>query len=158
MDDNVQNFNFLKDTVSKFKGEINKLLTNNNYSNTGVIQLKQTVDEIEKNMSSQEKYLVSNYLSNRNKNLQNYTFQNKFSPLPFIKQQNYIPEDNVYISVKYAKQSQIDRMRNPRKKEFNQERMNYINNMKRRKVKGQFEIEGNKRMTSYAKKRILKNY
>ncbi len=153
MDDNVKNFNFLKDTVSKFKGEINKLLTNNNYSNTGVIQLKQTVDEIEKNMSSQEKYLVSNYLSNRNKNIQNYTFQNKFSPLPFIKQQNYIPEDHVYISVKYAKQSQIDRMRNPRKKEFNQERMNYINNMKRRKVKGQFEIEGNKRMTSYAKKK-----
>ena len=54
MEDNVQNFNFLKDTVNKFKGEINKLLTNSNYSNTGVIQLKQTVDEIEKNMSSQK--------------------------------------------------------------------------------------------------------
>ena len=148
MEDNVQNFNFLKDTVNKFKGEINKLLTNSNYSNTGVIQLKQTVDEIEKNMSSQEKYLVSNYLSNRN-NIQNFNYQNKLSSLPLIKQQNYIPDDQIYISVKYAKQSQIDRMRNPRKKEFNEERINYINNMKRRKIKGEFELESNRRLSTY---------
>ena len=152
MEDNVQNFNFLKDTVNKFKGEINKLLTNSNYSNTGVIQLKQTVDEIEKNMSSQEKYLVSNYLSNRN-NIQNFNYQNKLSSLPLIKQQNYIPDDQIYISVKYAKQSQIDRMRNPRKKEFNEERINYINNMKRRKIKGEFELESNRRLSSYLHKK-----
>ena len=102
MEDNVQNFNFLKDTVNKFKGEINKLLTNSNYSNTGVIQLKQTVDEIEKNMSSQEKHLVSNYLSNRN-NIQNFNYQNQLSSLPLIKQQNYIPDDQIYISVKYGR-------------------------------------------------------
>ena len=50
MNDNIANFNYLKDTVSKFKEEIQKMISSPNYSTAGVIQLKQTVDEIEKNI------------------------------------------------------------------------------------------------------------
>ena len=65
MNENIENFNFLKETVAKFKGEIQKMISNPTYSNSGVIQLKQTVDEIEKNISNQEKILVSSYLNEK---------------------------------------------------------------------------------------------
>ena len=59
MSENLENFKFLKDTVSKFKGEIQKLLVNPNYTNTGVIQLKQNIDEIEKNINYQQKSIIN---------------------------------------------------------------------------------------------------
>ena len=33
MDENIQNFNFVKETVEKYKNEIEKLLVNQNSSN-----------------------------------------------------------------------------------------------------------------------------
>ncbi len=80
MNDNIANFNYLKDTVSKFKEEIQKMISSPNYSTAGVIQLKQTVDEIEKNISNQEKVLVTNYL-NQKKQLQEITKCSMKSPL-----------------------------------------------------------------------------
>ena len=155
MDDNIQNFNFLKDTVSKFKGEIQKMISDSNYSNTGVIQLKQTIDEIEKNISSQEKYLVSNYL-NTKKSLTNAHKMNyvpAFLPQinrPKSKIINYTPEDEVYTTIRYAKQSTLDRLKqNRNKREINEEKLNYIKHMKKRKPKGSMAIQSEYRAMKF---------
>jgi hypothetical protein len=59
MDANVQNFNFLKDTVNRFKGELQKLVTTSKYSNTGIMKLRDNIEEIEKSIQNQEKFLVN---------------------------------------------------------------------------------------------------
>ena len=135
MNENVRDFTFLRDSIDKFKGEINKIITNNEYSNSGAQELKNHIEEIEKDMASQEKFLINDCLSSKNNN--NLIYSNQ-SSLPLIKQ-SFLKEEKVNISLKYAKQSQIDRMLNPIKKEINEERMNYINNMKRRKIIKTFE-------------------
>ena len=53
MDSNVQNFNFLKDTVNRFKSELQKLVTTSKYSNTGIIKLRDNIEEIEKSIQNQ---------------------------------------------------------------------------------------------------------
>ena len=136
MNENVRDFTFLRDSINKFKGEINKIITNNEYPNLGAIELKNDIEEIEKNMASQEKFLINDCLSSKNNN--NLICSTPYT-LPLINRQSYLQDEKVHISLKYAKQSQIDRMLNPIKKEINEERLNYINNMKRRKIKKTFE-------------------
>ena len=149
MNENVRDFTFLRDSIDKFKGEINKIITNNEYSNSGAQELKNHIEEIEKDMASQEKFLINDCLSSKNNN--NLIYSNQ-SSLPLIKQ-SFLKEEKVNISLKYAKQSQIDRMLNPIKKEINEERMNYINNMKRRKIIKTFE-----RNNRNYEKKMKKNY
>ena len=65
MNTNVQNFNFLKDTVNRFKSELQKLVTTSKYSNSGVMKLRDNIEEIEKSIQNQEKFLVNSYLNNK---------------------------------------------------------------------------------------------
>ena len=136
MNENVRDFTFLRDSINKFKGEINKIISNNDYSNSGATELKNHLEEIEKNMLSQEKFLINDCLSSKNNN---NLINSNLSSLPLINRQSFLKEEKINVSLKYAKQSQIDRMLNPIKQEINEERMNYINNMKRRKIKKTFE-------------------
>ena len=55
MNTSVQNFNFLKDTVNRFKSELQKLVTTSKYSNSGVMKLRDNIEEIEKSIQNQEK-------------------------------------------------------------------------------------------------------
>lgn len=180
--DDLHNFNFLKSTVSKFKGEIQKMIIDPTYSNSGVIQLKQAVDEIEANMKSHEKSILNNYLNERKTLQNNHQMLYNQNSLPKLRQKsakilNYIPEDNVYITVKYEKQSKLDRLNNYRKNREmfydkynnnkynnfnNEERRNYIKNMKKRKPMGQFELESYFRQTQFNnrrnEKKLIKKY
>ena len=168
MNENIENFNFLKETVAKFKGEIQKMISNPTYSNSGVIQLKQTVDEIEKNISNQEKILVSSYLNEKKSLTGNHKLIYEPSRLPMIKQPlpkilNYTPEDEVYTTLRYAKQSTLDRLKEHRnKREINEEKMQYIANMKKRRKKGRIEMQNELRVGQYNEKkntqRLLSKY
>ena len=155
MNDNIANFNYLKDTVSKFKEEIQKMISSPNYSTAGVIQLKQTVDEIEKNISNQEKVLVTNYLNQKKAVAGNHKMLYEKSPLPMINQPqpkiiSYAPEEEVYTTMRYAKQSTLDRLKEHRnQREINEEKMQYIANMKKRRKKGKFQEQSDFRIKQF---------
>ena len=116
MNINVQNFNFLKDTVKRFKSELRKLVTQSKYSNSGVMKLRDNIEEIEKSIQNQEKFLVNSYLNNKKSISAKHKMMYKPPPLPLIHQPapksiGYIPDDDVYISVRYEKQSVLDRLK-----------------------------------------------
>ena len=116
MDSNVQNFNFLKDTVNRFKNELQKLVATSKYSNTGIMKLRDNIEKKEKNIQNQEKFLVNSYLNNKKSISSTHKMIYTPSPLPLIRQPvprtiGYIPDDDVYISVKYEKQSKLDRLK-----------------------------------------------
>ena len=113
MNSNIQNFIFLKDTVNQFKTELQKLVSTSKYSNTGIIKLRDNIEEIEKNIQNQEKFLVNSYLNNKKSISSNHKMMYKPPQLPTIAPSmqraiGYIPDDDVYISVKYEKQSKLD--------------------------------------------------
>ena len=163
MSENLENFKFLKETVSKFKGEIQKLLVNPNYTNAGVIQLKQNIDEIEKNINYQQKTIINSYLNEKKTVNSNHKLLYQYPTLPKLRQKsarvlNYFPNDDVYITVKYEKQSKLDRLKNYRNnQEINAERLNYINNMKKRKPKNDSDYDINFRQTQFDFKKNQKN-
>jgi hypothetical protein len=65
MTSNVQNFNFLKDTVNRFKSELQKLVTTSKYSNSGVMKLRDNIEDIQKSIQNQEKFFVNTYLNSK---------------------------------------------------------------------------------------------
>ena len=162
MDSNVQNFNFLKDTVNRFKNELQKLVATSKYSNTGIMKLRDNIEEIEKNIQNQEKFLVNSYLNNKKSISSTHKMIYTPSPLPLIRQPvprtiGYIPDDDVYISVKYEKQSKLDRLKQYKKKrELNQEKMDFINSMKKRKPLGKIKLENMARVASFNKEKQTK--
>ena len=163
MDANVQNFNFLKDTVNRFKDELQKLVATSKYSNTGIMKLRDNIEEIEKNIQNQEKFIVNSYLNNKKSISSSHKMMYNPSPLPLIRQPipraiGYIPDDDVYISVKYEKQSKLDRLKQYKKKrEINQEKLDFINNMKKRKPLGKIKLENMARVAAFNKEKQTKN-
>ena len=163
MDSNVQNFNFLKDTVNRFKSELQKLVTTSKYSNTGIIKLRDNIEEIEKSIQNQEKFLVNSYLNNKKSISSQHKMTYNPSPLPLIRQPlpktiGYIPDDDVYVSVKYEKQSKLDRLKQHKKKrEINQEKIDFINNMKKRKPLGKIKMENMARVAAFNKEKETKS-
>ena len=163
MDANVQNFNFLKDTVNRFKGELQKLVTTSKYSNTGIMKLRDNIEEIEKSIQNQEKFLVNSYLNNKKSISSTHKMMYNPNPLPLIRQPiprsiGYIPDDDVYISVKYEKQSKLDRLKlHKKKREINQEKLNFINNMKKRKPLGKIKLENMARVAAFNKEKETKS-
>ena len=163
MNTNVQNFNFLKDTVNRFKSELQKLVTTSKYSNSGVMKLRDNIEEIEKSIQNQEKFLVNSYLNNKKSISATHKMMYKPSTLPRINQPQpksigYIPDDDVYISVRYEKQSTLDRLKQHKKKrEINQEKLDFINNMKRRKPIGKVKMENMARVAAYNREKETKN-
>jgi len=162
MSSNVQNFNFLKDTVSRFKSELQKLVTTSKYSNSGVMKLRDNIEEIEKSIQNQEKFIVNSYLNNKKSLKSTHKMMSKTSTLPLIPHQipksiGYIPDDDVYISVRYEKQSKLDRLKQNRKKrEINQEKLEYIKNMKKRKPIGKIKRENMARVASFNREKKTK--
>ena len=163
MNVNVQNFNFLKDTVNRFKSELQKLVTTSKYSNSGVMKLRDNIEEIEKSIQNQEKFLVNSYLNNKKSISATHKMMYKPSPLPLIHQPapksiGYIPDDDVYISVRYEKQSALDRLKQYKKKrEINQEKIDFINNMKKRKPIGKIKMENMARVAAFNREKQTKN-
>ena len=163
MEANIQNFNFLKDTVNRFKGELQKLVATSKYSNMGIMKLRDNIEEIEKSIQNQEKYLVNSYLNNKKSISSTHKMLYTPSPLPLIKQPvpraiGYIPDDDVYISVKYEKQSKLDRLKQHKKKrEINQEKIDFINNMKKRKPMGKIKLENMARVAAFNKEKETKS-
>ena len=163
MNANVQNFNFLKDTVNRFKSELQKLVTTSKYSNSGVMKLRDNIEEIEKSIQNQEKFLVNSYLNNKKSISATHKMMYKPSPLPLIHQPvpksiGYIPDDDVYISVRYEKQSALDRLKQYKKKrEINQEKIDFINNMKKRKPIGKIKMENMARVAAFNREKETKN-
>ena len=163
MEANIQNFNFLKDTVNRFKGELQKLVATSKYSNTGIMKLRDNIEEIEKSIQNQEKYLVNSYLNNKKSISSTHKMLYRPSPLPLIRQPvpraiGYIPDDDVYISVKYEKQNKLDRLKQYKKKrEINQEKIDFINNMKKRKPIGKIKLENIARVAAFNKEKETKS-
>ena len=162
MSSNVQNFNFLKDTVNRFKSELQKLVTTSKYSNSGVMKLRDNIEEIEKSIQNQEKFIVNSYLNNKKSLTSTNKMMYKTSTLPLIHHQipksiGYIPDDDVYISVRYEKQSKLDRLKhNKKKREINQEKLEYIKNMKKRKPLGKIKRENMARVASFNREKKTK--
>ena len=163
MNTNVQNFNFLKDTVNRFKSELQKLVTTSKYSNTGVMKLRDNIEEIEKSIQNQEKFLINSYLNHKKSVSATHKMTYKPSTLPLIHQPvpksiGYIPDDDIYISVRYEKQSTLDRLKQYKKKrEINQEKLDFINNMKKRKPIGKIKMENMARVAAFNREKQTKN-
>ncbi len=120
-DINLKNIHVLQDTISQFKEEIRKSIMDPNYSKIGIIHLKNTLEDLEKKMKIQEKEINRNYLNEKN-TLKN-THKMLYHPpsLPVLKQKsakiiNYTPEDNIYKADKYINLSNVDRLRDYKKK------------------------------------------
>ena len=163
MNTNIQNFNFLKETVDRFKSELQKLVSTSKYSNSGVMKLRDNIEEIEKSIQNQEKFFVNSYLNNKKSISAKHKMMYKPPTLPLINQPvpksiGYIPDDDVYISVKYAKQSTLDRLKQHKyKREINQEKLEYINNMKKRKPIGKIKMENMARVAAFNREKQTKN-
>ena len=108
MNSDLKNFIFLKETVKKFKGEMQRFVANSNGADPVISKLRTNIEEIEKSMSQQEKNLVNNILSQQRTLTSTHQIIYKPETLPRIAQPrpmsiNYIPDDDVYMSVKYMK-------------------------------------------------------
>ena len=160
MDENIQNFNFVKETVEKYKNEIEKLLENKNDNNSNIIQLKKNIDEIEKDITSQEKYLVSNFLSQKN----NKNIIRSVPKLPIINNNyNKAPDEDFYSFINYQKRDTLQGLRNYKKNnDLIEKKKNYINNMLRRKPRTLAEYENLHRIEVFKqnqmREKILKKY
>ena len=167
MNNNVQNFNFLKDTVNRFKSELQKLVTTSKYSNSGLMKLRDNIEEIEKSISNQEKFLVNSYLNSKKSISATHKMVYKPGTLPVIHQPapraiGYIPDDDVYISVRYEKQSTLDRLKQHKKNreltnDFKKEKQDFIDNMRKRKPIGKIKMENMQRVANFNRQKQTEN-
>src|SRR5690348_16949222 len=97
IDETIGNLNFLKETIGKFKNEIQKFIADPDYVNHNAITLRQSIEELEKNILNKEKNIAGQILNNNNsksflRNNQNESVSR--STLP-----------NIYDSLRYVKKS-----------------------------------------------------
>ena len=128
-DINLKNIHVIQDTISQFKEELRKSIIDPNYSKIGIIHLKNTLEDLEKKMKKQEKEINKNYLNEKN-SLKN-THKMLYNPpsLPVLKQKsskiiNYTPEEIVFKSDKFVNLSNVDRLRDYKKKNENTRKRN----------------------------------
>ena len=136
-DINLKNIHVIQDTISQFKEELRKSIIDPNYSKIGIIHLKNTLEDLEKKMKKQEKEINKNYLNEKN-SLKN-THKMLYNPpsLPVLKQKsskiiNYTPEEIVFKSDKFVNLSNVDRLRDYKKK---REYYNFNNSLKNKRLK-----------------------
>lgn len=72
MDDSINNIYFLKETISKFKNEIQKFISDPSYSNHNAVNLRHSIEDLEKTIIDKEKNLAGQILNNN---------QNTFNPI-----------------------------------------------------------------------------
>jgi len=66
MDESINNIYFLKETISKFKNEIQKFITDPQYANHNAINIRHSLEDLEKNILNKEKNIASQILNNNN--------------------------------------------------------------------------------------------
>lgn len=88
IDETIGNINFLKETIGKFKNEVQKFIADPNYVNHNVVNLRQSLDDLEKNILNKEKHIAGQILNNNktlfNSVINHQTNEDQKSTLPNI--------------------------------------------------------------------------
>jgi len=66
MDESVNNIYFLKETISKFKNEIQKFITDPQYANNNAVNIRHSLEDLEKTIINKEKNIAGQILNNNN--------------------------------------------------------------------------------------------
>lgn len=66
MDESINNIYFLKETISKFKNEIQKFITDPQYANNNAVNIRHSLEDLEKKISHKEKNIAGQILNNNN--------------------------------------------------------------------------------------------
>lgn len=64
MDESINNIYFLKETIGKFKNELQKFISDPNQQKHNIITLRQNIEEIEKNITKKERSIGNQILNN----------------------------------------------------------------------------------------------
>lgn len=168
MNQNLQNFHSLKEIINKFKGELKRTAASNALSSTDLLKMCSNIDEIEKNMGAQEKLLVNSVLSRQRTLTSSPQSYYGSGALPTLMQPkpaavNFVPEDDIYTSLKYVKQSKLEQKYPLKRREkINEERLNFIKNMQKRKNIGRFKQANDRRVAAFnserEKEQLLEKY
>lgn len=123
IDETVNNLVFLKDSIGKFKNEIQKFLADPSYANHNVLNLRQSIDELEKNIIKKEKNIASQILNN-NPSKNSVMSLNNYNSNPFDRIENLpdIYSIKNYTSLKYVKRQdkvKLDKIRQNPHSAFN---------------------------------------
>jgi hypothetical protein len=107
IEETITNLTFLKDSIGKFKNEIQKFIADPSYANHNVVNLRQSIEELEKNIIKKEKNIASQILNN-NPGKGNHTLSSQNYDLPDIY------SFGGYHSLKYVKRkdkAKIDKLK-----------------------------------------------
>jgi IQ domain-containing protein H len=132
IDETINNLVFLKDSIGKFKNEIQKFIADPSYANHNVLNLRQSIEELEKNIIKKEKNIASQILNN-NPARGNHTTLNQDSnhlnPFDRIENLPDIYSLNNYNTLKYVKRqdkAKLDKIRQNPHSAFNFSNQNAI--------------------------------
>lgn len=64
MDESINNIFFLKETIGKFKNELQKFISDPNQQKHNIISLRQNIEELEKNITKKERSIGNQILNN----------------------------------------------------------------------------------------------
>ena len=104
MNETVDNLNFLKESIHKFKNEIQKFLSDPEYKNYNVANLRQNVEEIEKKIINKEKEIANRVLYDKNSTRDFYYSHGDTINLPKIKNNYYYP----YNTLNYKRKPEVE--------------------------------------------------
>ena len=106
MDETINNIQFLKESIHKFKDEIQKFIADPNYANHNAINLRQSIEDLEKNIITKEKHLANQILKNNTSSFKN---KNVNSLQNYDSNQTSLPNIYTYAynTLKYTKKTNI---------------------------------------------------
>jgi hypothetical protein len=107
MDETISNIHFLKETIGKFKDEIQKFISDPNYATNNAMNLRQSVEAMEKNILTKEKNIANQILNNNSNNYNSIMIKPN---LPGIIESTTFPDisntnRNTYNTLRYEKRS-----------------------------------------------------
>lgn len=102
MNETIDNIKFLKETIGKFKNEIQKFIADPNYASHNTMNLRQSVEDLEKKIINKEK-LISNQILNSNRHYQEFNLPSIPNNTMNNKERSYTYNPNNYTTLKYVK-------------------------------------------------------
>ena len=157
-DINLKNIHIIQDTLTQFRDEVRKSIMDPNYSKVGIIHLKNTLEDLEKEMKKQEKQINQNYQNQKNTLKDSHRMVYNPPKLPVLRQKssriiNYTPDDNIYKLDKFINLKNTDRLR-----DYKNKREHYTENVfKTKRLKSAINNINNEDLFFYEENKVEKS-
>ena len=157
-DINLRNIHIIQDTITQFREEVRKSIMDPNYSKVGIIHLKNTLEDLEKEMKKQEKQINQNYQNQKNTLKDSHRMVYNPPKLPVLRQKssriiNYTPDDNIYKLDKFINLKNTDRLR-----DYKHKREYYTENVfKTKRLKSAINNLNNDELFFYEENKVEKS-